>query len=249
MTERLHYSTLKRFATSALAFKAAQQEDAAHLRKGSAVHALVYGDKRVAVYDGVRRGKEWEAWKVANAGAVQVNETERAAALPMAEAVRGNAVVRRMGLLTHPDRVVERELLWELDGIPFSSTPDLHCPDFCMDLKTTKFAKPSFFQNEIIRYHYHCQAVIYRRAIKAVFGYEPKHSYIVAVESKAPHDVVVFKLAPSMLLLAEKTVSTWMEQYRQCRDADVWPGYSDAVVEVEAPEWAVDEDEEEDEDE
>jgi hypothetical protein len=244
---RIHYSTLKLMGTSPLAYKAAAKHDAAHLRRGTAVHALTYMNRNIAVYDGVRNGKAWETFKAENAGSVLVSRREYTEASDMAMAVHCSATVARMGLLTPKARVVETEILWDFNGAPFSSTPDLHCPDFCVDLKTTKCAKPGVFERDIMKYSYHVQAALYRRAIEQRYGYLPKHSYIVAVESKAPHDVVVYRITPKLLELGERQACLWLEELRNCEASDCWPGYSNAVVDVDVPEWMIDEDEEEDE--
>lgn len=246
MTEPLHYSTLKLIGTSAHAYRHRAPTEALHLRKGSATHALTFGDKNVAVYDGVRRGKEWDAFQVENRGSVLVNVKEHADAKIIADAVRNDPLVQELGLLSRAN-VIEKEILWKFHGREFSSTPDSHCPAFGMDLKTTRDAKPQWFTRDIMRYHYHVQAALYREAIEQVYGYRPQAMYCVAVESKPPYHVVVFKFTEALLELGARTAILWMEQLRQCESADHWPGYSQTIVDVDVPEWMVDDHDEEEE--
>jgi hypothetical protein len=249
MTEPVHYSHLKRFAVSPLDYRHGVREDAAHLRKGSATHALTYGNIPVAVYDGKRdkRVKEWTDFQIQHAGSVIVNRKEYNLAAAMSSAVLKSDLVQRLGLLRRPDAVIETEILWTYDDVPFSSTPDLHCPDFGVDLKTTQCAHPRRFERDVMKYQYHAQGAIYKKAIQAEYGYTPKDWYIIAVESKPPHDVVVYKLSEAILALGERSVCGWLSQLRACQGANHWPGYSDAVVEVAPPEWALDDEEAEEE--
>jgi hypothetical protein len=234
-------------ALSPLAYKAGVTEDAAHLRKGSATHALTYLDKPVAAYDGIRRGKEWEAFKVDYAGHVIVNLKEYYLAAAMAKAIRENERVIELGLLNRDGAVTETEIEWDFDGVPFSSTPDLHCPEFGVDLKTTKSAKPGHFERDILKYYYHSQGAIYKKAIQAKYGYTPKEWYIIACESKAPHDVVVYRLTPRILDLGERTAYMWLSELRNCEASGHWPGYTNAVVDVDVPDYMLKDDEDEDE--
>jgi hypothetical protein len=244
---RLRYSTLKLMATSPRAYRLAVQDDAAHLRTGSATHALVYGTPRVVAYDGIRRGKEWEAFRGVHeaAGSIVVNTAEYETASAIAAAVVADPVVRELRLLDRSGAHAEERIEWDFCGRPFTSTPDLCCRHFAVDLKTTRYARPSWFLGEIMRRHYHVQAALYRLAIQQAHGYTPRDSYVVAVESKSPHHVVVYRLTPKLLAMGERTAALWLEQLRQCEAADEWPGYVSHVVDADVPEWDADEEIEE----
>ncbi len=249
MLRRERYSTIKHFATSPLAYKNAAKLSGSHIRKGSAVHALVFRTHRVVVYDGRRdpRVKEWQTFQAQHDGCIILSQKEYEAAEDMAKAVLTNPLVKSLGLLTAPDLVIEKEILWDYDEVPFSSTPDVHCPAFGWDLKTTQSAQPRRFERDIMKFQYHAQGGIYEKAIQAAYGYTPEKWYIVAVESKPPYDVVVYRLTRGMLDLGERLACGWLSQLRACQASDHWPGYSDTVVDVEPPEWALDDEETEQE--
>lgn len=247
-TIRTRFSHLKKFAMSARHYIEAISVDGPSetwLRKGSATHALVYGTPRVAVFDGVRNGKKWEAFKAENDGAILVNVKEFEAAEAMARAVRTDPVVVELGLLTTPGSVVETEIEWDFDGRAFRSTPDLFNRRFVVDLKSTRLAKPEFFLRELVKQHYHCQLDTYGKAIEVVHGFRPRDAYIIAVESKSPHVVVVYKLTRKLLDMGSRTVRLWLEELNACESSGHWAGYVSHVVEADVPEWAVDEDDEE----
>jgi hypothetical protein len=236
---RLRFSTLKLIATSPQAYRQHRSESSPHLRRGSAVHAIVYGTPSVAVWDGRRAGKEWLDFLGQHeaAGHLVVNRTEYDDAKAMADAVLSDPLVRELDLVRRTAAYVEHTIEWDFMGRPFASTPDIHCPDFVVDLKSTKFAKPSWFLGEMDRRHYSVQLALYRRAIQHRFGYLPREAYTVAVESKAPHHVVIYRHTPRKLDVGERTAVLWLEQLRQCEAADHWPGYVSHVVEADVADW------------
>lgn len=248
--KRERYSRIKRMATSPKAYKDASGLDGSWILRGSAVHALTFGTPAVAVYDGIRRGKEWVAFQDAHAGSVIINPKECAVAKAMATSAKA-AIARLMHDIPSdtPD-VIEQEILWDKDGTPFSSTPDLHNPYIQFDLKTTRCARPDFFAREILKHYYHTQGATYREAIEQRYGYKPQNVYIVAVESKSPYDAVVFRLTERLLDLGARQMSLWLEQLWNCQASGHWPGYSDAIVDVDVPDYMLgDDDEDADEDE
>ena len=248
MSERLRYSTLKLMAESPRAYHMRQEMRGSHLRTGSAVHAMVWGTPAVALYDGRRAGREWEAFRDLHeaAGSIVVNRAEYDASIAISDAIASDPVVAERRLLSADGLVVEQRIDWVFMGRPFQSTPDAACPDFITDLKTTRSAKPAFFQRDIMRYSYHVQAAIYRQAVTAAYGYTPRDCYIIAAESKPPHHVVVYRLSEAMLSIGERTACLWMEQLAQCEAAGVWPGYAQHVVDVDPPDWIDDMDDDTD---
>ena len=103
--------------------------------------------------------------------------------------------------------------------------------------------EPGHFERDILKYYYHCQAAIYRKAIGEQYGYKPKEMYIIACESKPPHDVVVYRLTPRILDLGERTAYMWLSELRNCQASDRWPGYTSAVVDVDVPDYMLEDDE------
>lgn len=256
-TVPMRFSNLKKFSLSAAHYRAALEtnDEATWLRKGSATHALVYGTPRVVVFESddpekkcVRNGKRWEAFKAEHEGAIIVNRKEFDAAEAMASAVRTNPVVMQLGLLTSPGSIVEQQIDWEYGGRAARSTPDLFTRHFGVDLKSTKFAKPDFFLRELVRQHYHVQGAFYRLAIAHRHGFTPREFYIIAVESKFPHPVVVYRVTPRLMAMGERMIVLWTEELRVCESSNEWPGYVSHVVEADVPEW-LEQDDEDDEDE
>lgn len=199
------------------------------LRLGTATHSLLFeGGSNLAVYDGRRAGKQWEAFddEARAAGLHVVNRKEYDQASAIAAAVRGHALAS--SLLLAPSTVREQRIDWTRAGRACRSTPDAvnHGDKLLIDLKTTRCAEPEWFAREAVRRAYHAQLAFYDEAVGADDQWQ---HLIVAVESKAPHPVVVWRLSPAALDAGRALVTTWWEQLRQCEEANHWPGYTDQM--------------------
>ena len=85
----VRFSNLRLMAKSPAHYRAAldgEREDTLAMRLGRLVHALVLGGDYL-VWDGTRRGKEWDRFAEENAGREIVTASELAQAEPVAAAV------------------------------------------------------------------------------------------------------------------------------------------------------------------
>lgn len=210
------------------------------LRFGTACHEMLLGrPEQVAVWSGGKRqGKEWDKFRVASADcgfATILNTKEWAHAKSVVESLRRHS--RACELLFAADAVIEQRIDWSLMGKAMRSTPDARSKTtrHLADLKTTVSSEPRRFHWHSLRYYYHSQAALYRRAIAAIEGWTPEDCYIVAVEKPPPHPVTVFRFTDEALLMGDKLIRLWMEQLLACERANVWPGYSSSDVELDVP--------------
>lgn len=227
----LRFSHLKKLALSPAHYRHAVEhsDDFRQLRVGSATHALVFENELVCCYDGIRRGKEWEQFKLDHTGCILLNRAEYDDASAIAQAVKKNPLVQELGLLDG-EGISETTLDWKYCGRVARSTPDRFTRHFVLDLKTTRCAKPDWFMREITKMAYHSQLAFYQDAIEHVHGYRPDAAYIVAVESKAPYPVVVFRLTPELLEAGHRQCRAWFEQLKIAEDSNCWTGYTDSIV-------------------
>ncbi len=242
IVERVRYSHLKHIGRSPAHYLHAvtsEREDSGPMRIGRLVHQHILGampddeDGAIVVYDGERKGNVWKEFATLHAGCDIVTRKEYDAALPIASAVRHNALA--MSLIDGAR--CEQPLLWSAGGRAMSSRPDAYRPGGAlMDLKTTNDASPAAFQRQIMKMAYHAQAAMYQDAL-ASLGIATTGAYLVAVETKAPYPVTVFELAPSMLDLGRRTYRGWLETLRTCEESDQWVEYAQTVVRVDVPEW------------
>jgi len=109
-----------------------------------------------------------------------------------------------------------------------------------VDLKTTQDASPAAFRKSIYQYGYHLQAGWYAAALRA-HGVMVDHFVIIAVEKASPFDVGVYRLTDEVLKLSRKENQALLRQYAQCLRTDNWPGYTEGIVDIGLPDYALSE--------
>jgi hypothetical protein len=107
-----------------------------------------------------------------------------------------------------------------------------------VDLKKTRNASPFGFSRQVMDLCYHAQAAYYLDLWKHTFM-ETRGWVWVCVEDMAPYAVAVYSAAPDMLDAGDKLWRSWLNQWLECSDTDMWPGYNgDDITELELPGWA-----------
>jgi len=210
-------------------------------RIGSAAHSLLLGGPALIVFPGkVRNGKTWDAFKAEHADKIICSQKERDRAQRVNDAVRSNPVASRV--LYGEGYTYEQTINWTWQGRAVRCTPDVRSWRHLVDLKTCRTAEPEKFMWDCVRMGYHAQLALYSMAMATQnkSGSEPQDVYIVAVESFAPHDVVVRHLTPQARDVGRRLVERWMERFLECECRGEWPGYATAPVDLDVPLEAVD---------
>lgn len=244
----LRFSTLKVIARSPAHYQHALThpfQPTPAMRLGTLVHRLVLGGAEPepsgpppVVYDGQRRGKAWAEFRDAHPGveivtiaeherALAEKEEELAHAQVIADAVLGDMRVQR--LLEGTTK--ERRIVGRLHGRDVHGTPDAFSDDLVLDLKTTADARPEAFVWQARKLHYATQVTWYGDLL----GGRKRH-VLVAVETKAPYPVTVMQLTDALVDVSRRTYVGWIEQLQACELAGVWPGYSEAILPLDATE-------------
>ena len=229
-TERppVRFSTLKEMRLSPAHYKHALSRDwtADYLRKGTALHSYLLGGKEIVVYDGgVRRGKDWEAFKAAHSNSTILIPSEAESVAGMRWAVEGNAEAMRL-----LDGVKERMIRWEMNGRACQGTPDVVHPASVVELKTAKTTNPEWFVRDAHRLAYHGALAWYADGLRAAKLADPQQAFIVAVESSPPYPVVCFELTRTAMEVGKRLYKLWWERLMVCEAAEHWPGYADSIV-------------------
>lgn len=248
----VNWSTLKHlWRGSPLHYRhALEQQDADTTSRlsGRALHTLVlegpvaFAD-RYAVFEGDRRGNAWKDFQAAHPGEI-LRAVERDAVLAQADAVLRHPEV--LALLT--DALTESAITWtDPDtGIACKGLVDARGLAHHADLKGT--GALHLFERLAIRDGYHLQAAWYRRGERITTGRDVV-PHLIAVEAKAPHDVGVFRLSDALLDHADRELTGLLRTLRACLDAERWPGRFPEVVPMELPDWMLDPDRVESDDE
>jgi hypothetical protein len=149
-------------------------------------------------------------------------------------------------LLSPAQGVAEQTIVWQdpqtgvmlralLDQLrhPAPAGATFYVPDY----KTAECAHPDKVARSVADWGYHIQGWWYEQAVKAA-GRGPDVRFALVVQEKsAPYLVsVVFPDAEAIRaggLLARDAIN----QYAECKESGVWPGYSDEGVPVSLPPW------------
>lgn len=244
--ERLNISRLKRARISPLHYRADVRHETKPLALGTLAHLLTLeperADGQVAVWDGkVRRGKEWDAFQAEHAGCIIATAAEVEAALTMAEAVRNHPVAA--SYLQHG--MAEATLLWEMGSRKCKGRVDWldQSTDTIVDLKTAAEIDPRSFGRAVLRYATDLQLAFYADGYTAITGRTPR-VVVIAVESKPPHDVIVYRVPDSVIARGRAEYWRLLDLLTTCEASGQWPGQAADEVELELPVWATVADEE-----
>lgn len=223
----VHVSNLKHMARSAAHYRVAcerRMEPTAPMRLGSLVHAIVLGGEPFAVWEGTRRGKDWEAFAAQYKDQLIVTSDEFCRATLIAEAVKRHPIAAP---LLEGER--EKHVLWDYQGRACSSRIDVLGDGHLLDLKTTTNTDPETLMRACQKMAYHAQLAFYARAA-AVIGHPVREWRIIAVETAPPFEVTVLRLSPRTIEAGDKLVRLWMERLFACEAVNEWPGYVQCEV-------------------
>ncbi len=243
----VHFSNLKHFNQSPAHYRVSCETPfhaTRDMRIGTGTHQIVLGprlDKMVVVFKGDRRsGTKWEAFEEENRGREILTQPEWDEAEEIAAAVLADPIARK-----YLEGRREQALAWTTDGIACATDGiDLVGANWLADLKVTNCSKPERFSRLATNLFYHAQMAFYDDGAKANGIDTSGGLFLIAVESKAPFCVVVYRLPPETVDQGHKSNSIWLEKLRACEENDFWPGYVQNVVDLDLPPWMSGDDDE-----
>lgn len=204
---------------------AAEDDPTYAMERGTAVHAILFENRKVCGYPGPqRRGKEYEKFAAEHQDYEILTMAEYDKAMRMANAVRASKLAA-----PYLQGVREETLFFKWMGLDCRSTPDVRGADFVTELKTSSSSDPTRFIWHARRMHYHAQLRFEEYAC-AANKYRVREHWIVCVESEAPHPVTVFRLEPEAREEGEKLLTLWAERLKNCEASGEYPSYVDCVV-------------------
>jgi hypothetical protein len=195
------------------------------MERGTAVHALIFGNRPVCGYPGLqRRGKDYDAFAAEHQGHEILTMGEFEKARRMADAVKSCKLAEPYLLGTH-----EETLLFRWMGLDCRATPDVRGADYLTELKTSASSEPTKFLWHARRMHYHAQMRFQGYACEAKQIPVLDH-WIVCVESDEPHPVTVFHVEPEALEEGEKLLMLWAERMKNSEASSAFPPYVECAV-------------------
>ena len=215
-----------------------EAEQTVAMERGSAVHALVLGTRKVCAYPGSqRRGKEYEAFAAEHADSEILTMAEYYKARQMADAVHECKLAEPM-----LKGILEQTILFRWMGLECRATPDIRGTDYLTELKTASSSDPERFIWMALRQHYHAQmrmqGIAVECAIKELGPLQapPLDNFIVCVESAEPFPVTVFRIDEKALEAGEKLLVLWIERLKNCEKSQIFPPYAQCVMPIDLPE-------------
>jgi exodeoxyribonuclease VIII len=247
----LNWSALKNMRRSPAHYRhelIAPREASAAMRIGSYTHALLLEPSEAAmarfrVWGQRRAGKEWEAFEAeaAASGCDILSAAEERAGFAMASAVlRSRPAAHMLGRADGAHREVV--CVWrDASGRPRKARLDAVAPGALIDIKTAANLDHEAFAAAAARQAYHCQLAYYVDAWQACTG-ETLDAYVVAVESCAPHDVVVYRFPDDAIEAGRRENSRLVDRLARCEASGEWPGREAWIADLAFPVWAMPED-------
>ena len=221
------------------------REDSPAMLVGRAFHCLTlepseYANRYAIMPPGLDRrtkaGREWVA-SLGDREVLTASQAEQVAGMAAALADDPHA-----GPLLSQPGLREVGLVWD------DEATQLHCKGrldlftesgVLVDAKSTSDVTPRAFARSVVTFGYHLQLAFYLDGLRAN-GHRVEAVKIAAVESRAPHDVVLFVVPDDILDLGRREYRSALVTLAECRERNEWPGVAWGEVELELPEWAWD---------
>lgn len=218
--------------------------DSAAMRLGRATHMATLEPDAFplnwTLYEGRRAGNVWETFAEVNADKSILGVEEYETALAIRDSVRSHKTAKRLLRWGKP----EVSLRWidKSSRMRLKSRLDWVAPQGTLvDLKTSRDIEPRTFGRTAANFLYHAQMSFYRRALVAN-GYPPGPVYIIAVESQAPFDCMVYEVDEDVLFAGDELVTKLLHQVKTCRrryGKRTWPGRDHGIQTLDFPSWAL----------
>lgn len=230
----LHFSDLKLFDKSPAHFfdrvTRPRVTTTTSMRIGTLVDMMLLTDKEPAVFDGVRRGKDWDTFRTKHAGKDMFTQQEHDMAVAICASARMDPMAIEYLGLENDERRTQVPLTWVDNGVPRATRGvDVIIGNRLIDLKVTNCTKPSKLKWHVRDMLWHAQVVDYSIGCKQNNIDVSGGLFLLCIESSPPYCVTSLMLSESAIQSGHKCISSWLEMYRACSESNVWPGYTQCV--------------------
>ncbi|HEY3494779.1 MAG TPA: PD-(D/E)XK nuclease-like domain-containing protein [Polyangiaceae bacterium] len=244
----VNWSTLKHILRSPLhyqhALKAPPKETAA-MRFGTAVHVAALEPQQFRLrylvepdfgpLQSSKNRQKRDEWRSENEGALFLDQDDYDRIQAVASAVRAHPAARRL----IEDIEVELPIQWtdRATGVLCKGRVDGVGRTYIIDLKTTTNAEPWAFASSAAKLLYHAQQAFYVEGYRAAHN-EVRGAVLIAAESVAPFDVVVYELEDEPLGVGRELYEQALVRLVECERTGSWPGISPDILPFKLPKWA-----------
>lgn len=249
MRKGLNFSSLNLFAVSPekyYALKGVERDETEAMKVGTALHTMAlepekFNQRYFCLPEMDRRtkaGKELYAQiEATNKNKILLKPEDFQVVAEAATSIRNNTFAN--GLLSNA--LTELTATWhdvetslDLKGRIDAYNEKLR---IIVDIKTTTDAGRSFSKT-ILQRGYHRQAAFYMDALRAN-GKPVEHVVIIAVEKEPPYSVALYKLCDDTIRLSKAENDALLKRYAHCLKTDYWPGYTQGIMTISLPNYAM----------
>lgn len=212
---------------------------------GKAVHMAVLEPKRAKgmLVKGPpnRRGNAWKDFQavVEERGLFLLTEPEYDSVLEIQAAAQKHPIIAK---LNKTDIIYEASAFWkdEATGQQCRVRPDIYAPKLKImtDLKTSADASAWNWAKTASNLGYHVQEAMYTEGWQEAGGGDVDAFIFIVIEQKAPYCTAVYEFEPSASVEGSAVFRKALEQYKECKKADHWPGYSEQIQPIDLPHFA-----------
>ena len=196
-------------------------------------------EKRYLVSDNLDRrtkaGKEAVAEAEAQ-GLILLKSDQMDEAMAARDAV--HAITEASNLIKGNAALFEQAVFWNEGKTQAKAKLDILRPSLnaVPDLKTAQDASPSGFARAVANFGYHMQAAWYLRGVTKVTGEKHDDFPFIVVEPVYPYACAVYRLDKAAMAEGLAMCKHALKLYRECSEADAWPGYQSQTLEL--PKWS-----------
>ena len=143
-------------------------------------------------------------------------------------------------LVTKGENEVSGFAIDPLLNVEMKIRPDaiLHEQKIIVDLKSVSAMNVNALEKYMYSKRYNYQSAFYRHVNKIITGENYKMVHIL-VETKAPFAVRLISFSEGALDLSFNKVFELMKVYAECVDKAEWPGYTDDIIDIGIPSYAI----------
>ena len=185
-----------------------------------------------------KKTNKWKDFKQANDGKIVVHPDDVTIIEEMVKALRNNPIAKSI-----LDAGAKEETAYSIintQKVKARSDLALYSKGILADVKTTQSASYSEFQRSAAKYKYDVQAAYYLDVFnKAAKGEVVFDKFIfIVVEKTPPYHVQIFVADPSFITFGRSKYQSALQLLNQCQKDNVWPDYSDEIINLTLPRWA-----------
>lgn len=209
-----------------------EEKNSSALILGNAFHALIlepklFEDKYCIAPKVDKRtsaGKEELArFEAANFGKVLLSQEQYEQIFHMSESVSNSKIAYDL----IKQGMHEKSAFWtdSKTDVQCKCRPDILTLDMVCDIKTSSDASYQAFQRDIYNYGYHIQAAMISDGLLSACDANIDEFIFIVIEKEPPYAVAIYCLNKESIELGRKEYQEVLDQYKDCRSKNEWPGY------------------------